>query len=154
MQIFATSPCPIESANILYHNPVRARKMITESIQILSCVCYTHKMQIPLKKDGTQFKTPKSRINHPVVKWASQNLTNAKWLLTHVEHLYDTYKQNGGQSFLWVPNAIKTIRDNLSHITEAPSDFCNFAKADSKNLDFRHLPVHDAYKQFLEIQNT
>jgi hypothetical protein len=110
-------------------------------------------MQIPLKKDGTQFKTPKSRINHPVVRWASENLTNAKWVLTHVKHLYAIYKQQGGQSFLWVPNAIKTIDSNLSHVDNSPSDFCNFAKADSKNLDFRHLPTHEAYKKFLKAQN-
>lgn len=152
MQIFATHSCPIDSANYLYKNPLRARKMITESIQILSCVCQKHEMEIPLKLNGEPFKTPKSRINHPVVLWATEDLSHAKWLLTHVNRLYEIYISLGGEKFVWVPDVISLMESNLSHITVTPSYFCNFAKANSKGLDFRHLPVHKAYLEFLNAQ--
>ena len=93
MQIFVTNNNPYTCALRLWDNPVRARKMITETQQILAC-CQKHfygEVTI-LKVDGKPYSTPKSRMNHPVIKWACESKANMRWLRVHLLELWLRYK--------------------------------------------------------------
>lgn len=154
MQIFVTNPDPVISANNLWANPKRAMKMITESQQILACalVHLGCNDSLLLKVDGTPFKTPKSRMNHPVVKWAGASRENFKWVCEHLLGLYQRYSGAG----------FKNVNANLDYLALSvllwgsvgtPDKFLNFAKADAKGLDFTHIEdVFEAYRLFLEVQ--
>lgn len=150
MQIFATNKCPIESAKFLWKSPIRARKMITETQQILACCEFHLYGRTNLTKvTGEIYATPKSRINHPVVIWARSDERNASWVLRHLCALYELYEGDAFQNVM--DNIINkcSIPINLPE----PTNFCNFAKADAKQLDYRHITdVHEAYREFLNIQ--
>ena len=158
MQIFVTSPSPADSANRLWQQPNRARKMITETMQILACCQQSLFGGVTITKaDGTPYKTPKSRMNHPVVIWARSSVQNTAWLLTHC---YALYKRYSGKAFTNIMPNIKLLTEQLvqsgcSDLSFDNMQFCNFAKADDKGLDFRHIDdVHEAYNQFLLAQNA
>ena len=160
MQIFVTSECPAECAQRLWKgSPKRAIKMITETQQILACAQKKLFGEVTLLKvDGTPFKTPKSRMNHPVVKWASDIIDHMYWLTRHLLFLYAGYKSNGFTS------GFANVLDNISKlfiqidvrpIVDSVLDYCNFAKADSKGLDFTHIEdVFEAYDLFLKAQGA
>lgn len=150
MQIFITDSCPKKSAEYLWRNPVRARKMITESQQILSCA-QVHFGFSPIiqKLDGSPFNIRKSRMNHPVVKWVCESRSNMWWLTRHLNFLLSYYK---GNAFKNVPKNIKILTVQSVCYTE-PDSFLNFAKADSKGLDFTEMDnVFEAYKLYLKSQ--
>ena len=152
MQVFVTDKNPVTSARRLWNNTNRACKMITETQQILAC-CQNHffgKVTI-LKKDGTPFKTPKSRINHPCVKWACSSKSNVSWLIYHLDALMTFYE---GEGFQNVDSNISVLLSQDWSYNE-PLQFLNFAKADAKGLDFTHVEnVFDAYDQFLKQQGA
>lgn len=158
MQIFVTNPNPKKSADYLWTNPNRARKMITESMQILACALEYFGYQEQIKKaNGDPYATPKSRMNHPVVKWVCEDKNHVLWLCIHCTQLYLEYSKKGGRAFKNIPNNIDIIHNNfkgrLFEIIEGKNiNFLNFAKCKSKDLDFTNLPVFEAYRQYLEAQ--
>lgn len=154
MQIFVTDPSPKVSAQRLYNNPKRALKMITEMQQILACAqVHFGCTEIIKKADGTPFKTPKSRMNHPVVKWVCENMKHVSWLISHLFWLYAYYK---GRKFKNVYSNTYLLYGQIpTYLGGYEIKFLNFAKADSKGLDFTHIPnVFEAYDQFLKAQGA
>ena len=153
MQIFVTSECPAECADRLWRNPKRAMKMITETQQILACAQKALFGDVTLLKvDGTPFKTPKSRMNHPVVKWASECTDHMYWLTRHLLFLYSKYQGSSFVNVLDNINRLLVVFDP-SPIIDSVLDYCNFAKADAKGLDFTNLDnVFEAYDKFLSAQ--
>jgi hypothetical protein len=161
MQIFVTNDSPVDSAIRLWQVPVRARKMITETQQILAC-CQKHffgEVTI-LKVDGNPYSTPLSRMNHPVVKWACEDLANMRWLRLHLIELWVHYE---GKKFVNVVPNCKIIDEQLPRRKESyegwfwelHTPFLNFAKNDDKELDFRYIDdVFEAYNQFLLVQGA
>ena len=155
MQIFVTHPNPVDSAIRLYNHQPRALKMITETQQILACYqeYHQHPTRI-LKLDGKPYSTPKSRMNHPVVKWVCKSHENYKWLVKHLDALYTLYD---GSGFKNVPDNLEILfntftPENFNHLS---IQFLNFAKADSKKLDFTHMSdTFEAYDQFLKAQGA
>lgn len=153
MQIFATSPSPVESARYLWEtSPVRARKMITESQQILACALVRKGLEQSLiRVDCGCIRTPTSMLRHPIVIWASIDTNNFMWVVRHLKALYSMYKKRGGEKFTNVEGNLKKLTGMFEF--EQPDKFLNFAKADSKGLDFTHVAdVHAAYRAFLEAQ--
>lgn len=154
MQIFVTSPDPIDSALRLYKQTNRALKMITETQQILAAVIDFYGWESKLLKvNGEPYKSPKSRINHPVVLWARGRAEHTSWLIDHLEALYILYD---GDKFKNVQKNIDILRQ-FYYATYQSEDisFLNFAKADDKGLDFRSVDnVFEAYDKFLEVQNA
>ena len=153
MQIFVTSRDPKLSALRLYSQTNRALKMITETQQILAAVIDVHGWEHKLLKvDGKPYKSPKSRINHPVVVWARGRDSHMSWLIDHLEALYVLYD---GDKFKNVQKNIDILRQfYYAEYSSEDITFLNFAKADDKGLDFRHIDnVFEAYDQFLEIQS-
>lgn len=154
MQIFVTSHDPELSALRLYNQTNRALKMITETQQILAAVIDFHSWQPKLLKvDGTPYKSPKSRINHPVVIWARGSNNHISWLIDHLEALYTLYD---GDKFKNVKKNIDILREFYYHEYYSEKiNFLNFAKAEDKGLDFRNIDdVFKAYDNFLKVQNA
>jgi hypothetical protein len=155
MQIFVTSKDPSECANRLWQVPQRARGMITETMQIIAhAQNHLFGTEDILRKDGTPYILQKSRMNHPVVKWARENLINYRWTCWYMMCLFKGYKGKGYRSIL------KNIDENIPVEVwglpcPTPQRFCNFAKADSKELNFTHVEcTFEAYDQFLKAQGA
>ena len=153
MQIFVTDKCPTKSALRLWNSPNRARKMITEYQQILACCQHEFNGKVTIKKvDGTPFKTPKSRMNHPVIIWARKSKNNMKWVAETLESLYLSYEGNG---FVNVEDNIDILNEELLFVDMTTDNFCNFAKSSDKGLDFTNLDdTIEAYDKFLKAQGA
>lgn len=158
MQIFATHKIPEEAAKYLWRiSPNRARKMITETQQILARAQKHFKVFPHIKKsNGESFRTPLSRMNHPIVKWVCSDRKHVLWLNDYLYFLFSGYS---GDKFVNVINNIDLIdaqfNSGISNVLWADEkiDFLNFAKCKSKNLDFTHVEnVFEAYKKYLAIQ--
>lgn len=122
--------------------------MIVESQQILAC-CEKHlfgEVSI-LKSTNELFKTPKSRMNHPVVLWARLSKSHMRWLLLHLTALYREY--NGIEHINVKRNCDKLLA-KLGLANTGPSYFLNFAKNTEQGLDFTHIKdVFTAYKKLI-----
>ena len=83
MNIFATSPCPIESAVCLPDRHIV--KMPVECCQMLSIVAsakWGHGYGDLSKSDQTPYKTDRGAFrNHPCTKWALESVDNTYWLI-------------------------------------------------------------------------
>lgn len=158
MQIFVTNKCPKKSAAYLWSSPIRARKMITESFQIIACAqeYFNHKKRVKKINSGP-YKITKSMKNHPVVIWVCENEKNLLWLLVHAFSLYLEYHARGGKAFKNIPGNAKIVLDqvrtNFDAISGNGIKFLNFAKSDAKGLDFTsETDVFEAYKKYLKAQ--
>ena len=83
MNIFVTSPLPIESATCLPDKHIV--KMPLECCQMLSIVAsqkWGHDYGTLPKSDGTPYRTEKGAFrNHPCTQWAMESIHNAYWLI-------------------------------------------------------------------------
>ncbi len=77
MNIFASSPCPTQSA--LNLDDRRLVKMVLESAQLLSTI------------RGGPYKP--THINHPSTLWAKEYPENTKWLYLHFLALAEEYRR-------------------------------------------------------------
>ena len=153
MNIFVTSRCPEESAIRLWNNPVRARKMITESLQLLAAYMESNGYTMLVNVNGNHYSTSKAILGNKVTKWVLKNHLHFEWLVDHLEALYDKYEGNG---FSHVPDNMNILRkyttDNYSGKYDG-IDFHNQAAARSKKLDFKNNPcVFTAYDLYLKAQ--
>ncbi len=80
VNVFATSPDPVESARAL--DDRRLNKMIVESAQILSTSLHLNGL-------GTPELYRIAYAAHPVVKWASRDPRHYAWLFRHFTALLD-----------------------------------------------------------------
>jgi hypothetical protein len=125
LNIFATSPCPVKSAQIL--DDKRKVKMILESAQILYTNMYElspssfnkcaysplreikdeddnflgYKTNVKVKYAyyfaGERVYAP-THVNHPSTIWARETRANYIWLLEHFEALCEEYKRIYGKT--------------------------------------------------------
>ena len=152
MQIFVTDANPAIAAARLWQNPKRAIKMITESCQIIACGQQHFGLTLVTKKDGSPFATLQSRMNHPVIQWAREDKRHLGWVVRHLFALSSHYQ---GQGFQWLPQNLSLLKQQGLDQLAPPDYYCNFAKADAKQLDFRHMSnVFVAYDAFLKAQNS
>ena len=91
MQIYYLDKDPIKSAR--YHTDVHLRKMITESLQILSTVCHIHgQSELAVYKKTHEF--------HPSVVWSAETIDNYLWLYDMTKAMYVEYKSRFNKSHL------------------------------------------------------
>jgi hypothetical protein len=138
MNIFATSDCPVASAQAL--DDKRVIKMILETAQLLSMA-----VNGPYKP---------THQNHPCAIWACATRANAAWLWRHGMALCDIYFVRYGRVHACagpIEDMLSTINDEvLSSICgDRPTSFQNSARNGEHKLDFTHLPVHEAYRTYL-----
>ncbi|MNQ54048.1 hypothetical protein D3C85_681040 [compost metagenome] len=87
LNIFATSSCPIQSAQ--EHCNTHVVKMATEVMQLLStahCVV-----------DGNQVAMKQTHVNHPNAKWCRNTKQNYMWAWQHAKALCDEYTFRTGR---------------------------------------------------------
>lgn len=130
MNIFVTSPCPVESAEAL--DDKRVVKMVLESAQMLSMWLNERGLPAPYRA---------THRNHPCTQWVMQNNANAAWLYRHFVALCHEYTKRYGKIHKcalqphWVPLM------GLDQ-TSQPDDFVNCTT-------YRDCPVHVAYQNYL-----
>jgi len=148
MQLHVTSNNPALSAERLWENPIRARKMIVETQQLIACaqIEFGH-IHLIRKTDGSYFKT--GWKHHPVCKWVC---ANEKHLLWCVEYLEELYKRYSGPGFNNVRNNIDIVKSQIHTRNYEGITFLNFAKSKAKGLDFTDRGVFEAYNKYLEAQ--
>lgn len=153
MNIWFLSELPEESAEILMSkSPRRANKYLIEFLQATAYLCKKHCLPLPLKKDGTEFKTAlASRFPKPLLKWLEESKYNYSWAffmaiaIDKKERIFNSLDDEG--------NYWKAF-DLLSSLPKRlQTPFINYAKSKAKGLDFTHVKdTCDAYNQYLNAQ--
>lgn len=148
MNIFAVDPDTIICAQAL--DDVRLRKMCLETAQLLSTA-------LRLRPDLHHRPSASARhllykVTHPgndVSLWVRENVQNFAW--THsllveliLEYQYRFAKAHGSSCIIQLLG--------VPRITHDPTSFCNRARRKDMNLDFTMLPVHDAYRVYLNTR--
>lgn len=93
MNIFATSPCPRQSAK--YLDDKRVNKMILESVQMLATALHHYQAPetfMPISQAGTPYKP--THKNHPCSIWVRESSGNYLWLVEHTKALCAEYEQS------------------------------------------------------------
>ena len=100
MNIFVTSPDPVESAQCLPDKHVV--KMPLETCQMLSIVCsnkWGHNYGDIHRINGEAYKTEKGAFrNHPCTIWANESIINTWWLVAHGISLCAEYTHRYGKT--------------------------------------------------------
>ena len=92
MNIFILNPDLNTSATMLFYiDPIRARKQIVESTQMIAIGFEVLDLGPLYKKDGTPYKTTCHR-NHPCTKWTYQSKDNLIWHFQYTKRLCTIYK--------------------------------------------------------------
>lgn len=154
MNIFAVSPNPRICARAL--DDKRLRKMLLETAQLLCTVLN--------EAAGNSFAPYRStHAGHPAVKWASaKGSSNFFWLMRLGEAYAKECEHRFGKRYAatdvveWVRayydltfQAVE-IRDKITlEDPDEPIDFFNGARHQGLGIDFTHLPVHKAYRKYL-----
>ena len=152
MNIFATHPCPYESANYLWkHDFKRANKMILESTQLL-CTA----LNILAGEKVTPYKS--THINHPCSMWTRESIYNMIWLYRYVMTLCDLFSQSKDK-YHKCSEILVNIWAELKCLIPPPwpdelpiTPFVNCARNTKLGLDFTHMPVHTAYIEYLKAK--
>lgn len=87
MNIFATSQCPVQSAQEMTN--VHVVKMILESAQLLSTAHFV--------LDGEQVGYKPTHKNHPCAIWCRASSANYLWLLAHFNALCEEFTFRTGK---------------------------------------------------------
>jgi len=100
MNIFVTSPDPVESAQVLPDKHIV--KMPLETCQMLAVVYskwyFNWGNDLLPKKDGTPYNTEKGAFRgHPCTIWAAESIANTAWLIQHGFGLLEEYTHRYGK---------------------------------------------------------
>lgn len=146
MNIFASDACPVQSAMAL--DDKRLVKMCLETAQILSSVMRKTRGDAVANQLGLYKAT---HANHPCVRWA-ENDQNLSWLVDHGFSLCLEFSLR----FKKVHSSMQVIMA-VSRLFPEPIDhlgitFQNSARNKTLDLDFSDLPVHEAYRAYLNAR--
>ena len=144
MNIFVSSPCPIESAKFL--DNVRVNKMTVETAQLLSSA-----LRLCGYSGSDVYKI--THINHPSNLWCRKTQGNYKWLLAHFKALCEEYTRRTGK--VHASSKLLPIFESNVHLLPAgeQTPFSNNARNLTKGVDFTHEPnVHIAYQSYLNAR--
>ena len=137
MNIFAVSPSHQECVEAL--DDKRLVKMVLETAQIICTVLNDRGIPTPYRS---------THKNHPCVQWSMRD-DNLDWLVGYFHAICGEYTFRYGK----VHKCFETIKDHLPDFKDRkPSSFQNSARNGSLNLDFTDLPVHDAYREYLNVR--
>jgi hypothetical protein len=144
MNIFATDEDPVKAAEAL--DDKRMVRMILESCQMLSTAVRQH-CETP---DPLVYKP--THVNHPCTIWTRASAENYRWLLTYTRALIERYKRTYARD-----HKCETLLPVLSQYAALLPDlgltpFANCARSTERGIDYTHLPVHDAYRQYLKAR--
>ena len=143
MNIFATSPNPSACAQAL--DDKRVVKMCLETTQLLSTALVTHLVS------GENLYKP-THNHHPCTLWTAYSFSNFNWLLDHGLYLFKEYynRFKKEHASVEVMNRCYRLRHFIPKLSRTP--FPNCARRADLGLDFTALPVHDAYRAYLNAR--
>lgn len=141
VNIFASSKCPIESAQALAN--IHIVKMCVEQMQLLSTA--------HVEVDGNQIAYKASHKNHPSSKWTRESKANYHWAWMHAKALCDEYEYRTGKI-----HACAQYLDVLKNppkgiVKEELTGFACVVPDDIKIkcISMNGLDVHKAYRYYL-----
>jgi hypothetical protein len=143
MNIFATSPCPIECAQ--YLDDKRVVKMVLETAQVLSTV---HHAIYGIKANPKLYKP--THEHHPCTLWAQHSQANYNWLYVHFIALLNVYELRYARKHKCAELIPHLKRTPPIHETKA-TPFANCCRNKDLGIDFTNHrgSIHDAYKMYL-----
>lgn len=139
MNIFVTSPCPIQSANFM--DDKRATKMALESAQMLCTALNLNSVKTPYKT---------AHPNHPCTVWVTKSRNNFLWLWEHGMALCKRYTRTYGKI-----HACEKVFNEIKHLNVFLPDtdmteFVNCARNQSQGVDYTgEKDIHVAYQLYL-----
>lgn len=153
MNIFVTSECPLWSARWL--DDKRVGKMLMEANQMLSQAVKS----VADKEKWISYVSPECLVvgtaysNHPCTLWVRESQGNFLWLVAHAKELAHQFSKRFGKGHASAKRTenIANLYFSLcpaSHLAEQ-TPFANCASNNSLNLSFKHLPVIEAYRAYL-----
>ena len=144
MNIFTTSPCPVQSAKAL--DDKRIVKMCSESVQLLVTALHTN--GVPL----SDLPCKPTHQNHPCNIWTRSSRSNYLWLVEHTAALM-------AEKLARYPNrAAHVYQQHLAKLKQYASvigdigltKFVNCAANESLGINYKHVAnVHEAYQLYL-----
>lgn len=138
MNLFVTSKDPVIAARAL--DDKRVVKMILETAQILSTVLHWR---------GVEGFYKPTHTGHPVTLWAASEPCHAAWALRHGLALCEEYRRFGHKPEHASEQVLRAMRRHIRYTGREPSWFQNSARNAGVGVDFSHLPVTRAYRQYL-----
>lgn len=142
MNIFAVSKSPRVCSRVL--DDLRLSKMILETCQILCTV-----LNLEAGKQVTPYRN--SHATNRLIKWAAESDANWCWLWELGEGYGNEFIYRRGHK-----HASHLVIQGLSfrapiklECGDQPKQWINAASNKSLDLDFTHLPVHRAYREYL-----
>lgn len=144
MNIFVTSPCPIESARFL--DDKRVIKMCSESLQLICTALSLRGVdqgELPMKP---------THVNHPSNIWVRSSRSNYLWLCCHWEALCDEkftrYPDNKPYIHAHHAERLRGYDRLFGDIGLTP--FANCAANGEMGISYKHIDdVHIAYQLYL-----
>lgn len=145
MNIFAVSKHPRKCARAL--DDIRLNKMILETAQTLCTV-----INLEEKAKVTPYRS--SHTGNALIKWAHADPHHWSWLY-HLgeaygnEIIHRTGRRHASQL------VIQGLTLNWPWLADEPRrdiEFLNRASHSKLGLDFTHLPVHEAYRDYLNAR--
>lgn len=149
MNIFAVSKHPRKCARAL--DDKRLNKMILETTQILCTV-----INLDAGKQVTPYKN--CHVSHPITKWAIENRSRGAWYWLYelgIAYGHEiTYRFGRKHACQLILEGLTLNHPFLLDIPEFMYDleFHNGARHRGLGLDFTHLPVHRAYRAYLNAR--
>lgn len=138
MNVFATYDSPWACAEAL--DDKRVVKMTLETTQLLCTALHAYGKKVPYKP---------THLKHPITLWALQEPSMA-WLIQHGYALCHEYTHRYGKQ-----HACQKVLERIErHVPRCriTRHFVNAARHRSLELDFTHLPVHEAYRAYLSAR--
>ena len=154
MNIFVTSPDPVECARVLPDKHIV--KMPLECCQMLSIVAskkWRHGFGDLPKLDGQPYKTEKGAFrNHPCTIWANNFVMNWRWLIRHGLALCEEYSERYEKTHsclhtLAYANQIFPFGDSTGRSGKDPTPFTRAMPDEWKYDDT--IDTFTAYKRYI-----
>ena len=154
MNIFVTSPNPVECARVLPDKHIV--KMPLECCQMLSIVAsekWGHGFGDLPKADGKPYKTEKGAFrNHPCTIWANDFVLNWRWLIRHGLALCEEYSERYGKIHSCLPtlshaNQIFPFGDPAGRSGKDPTSFVRAMPDEWKYDDT--IDTFTAYRRYI-----
>lgn len=158
MNIFVTSPDPLESAKVLPDKHIV--KMPLECCQMLSIIYskwYLNWGEL-YKKDGTPYSTKKGAFrNHPCTIWAAKNDFNLAWLIQHGCSLSSEYHRRYGKIHSCSKTLFEAKKIFHKNSEKAITCYCmadNFTRAMPDEFKYdTSIDTFTAYKMYISSKS-
>lgn len=149
MNIFAFDPDPVKCA--LWLDNKRVGKLLMEAMQLLSvAIIENDTSDEAIKYIGRGGLCKPTHVNHPVAVWVRSSVGNFNWTKEYATALRDEYaaRYNGTQHGAY--DRMEEInRWSLDGIPEEITEHVNCAANIGMNIDYKHLPVYEAYREYI-----